>query len=149
MHGSAGSLRCLGQVVLEALFAIEALTTPMEKLRMTVESRADGRLCCRLYGGTARESTVFLDALAELTDPIDNPRYLLLRSRDAFPVPRLFAMKKEAAELFAAAWRRHIGTAALIYTRTREGRAALLAARARSVFVLGGERGVRESVWGR
>lgn len=44
-------------------------------------------------------------------------------------VPDLLGVNRERAEAFAAAWGRHVGGGELTYTRTEEGRRALLAAR--------------------
>ena len=107
------------------------------------------------HGATRAEERVFLDALAELLGPVRNPRYLLVRKSplwgtmraDYHQVPTQLGARKEHAENFAGEWRRRVGSSRLIFTRTGEGRRALLRARVRS-FAAGMQRSFqRRSVW--
>jgi hypothetical protein len=80
---------------------------------------------------------LFADALAEVLGPIDNPRYLVVREgrlfgmqRDDYhAVPLRFAVKKELAQVFYAAWSKYVGPTELIYTRSQQGRRLLVKAR--------------------
>ena len=91
-------------------------------------------------GATRAEERLFLDALGELLGPIQNPRYLLVRTGgrwggrqvDYHAVPALLGARKEVAEHFLEQWRRQVGTLHLIYARTADGRRALLRARVMS-----------------
>ncbi len=46
------------------------------------------------------------------------------------PVPRILASRKERVELFARYWAKYVGGGELVFTRSKQGRAILLAARA-------------------
>ena len=64
-----------------------------------------------------------------------NPRYLLAPKTKALryhAVPAVFSTKAHA-EAFAEQWGRQLGPCELVYTRTAEGRHALLKARAQGL----------------
>lgn len=83
---------------------------------------------------------MFLDCLAQLLGPIDNPRYILLRRsrglgkllEDYHPVPDCLSGKKADADVFARLWNGRVSDAVLVSARSREGRKVLLRARARA-----------------
>jgi hypothetical protein len=101
-----------------------------------------------LTEATPEESARFADALDELAGVSDAPRYLVARPlpdpdagaatllgrvlvrRPPFPlrhhpVPADLARRKDRAEAFARAWRRHLGPSGLVFTqRSDEGRRA-------------------------
>ncbi len=86
--------------------------------------------------GTTHEKTVFMNALKEFIDPIENPKYLLVRQagkvikrKDIHAVPQELGRKKEHAEFLQTEWKKCVGKAELVYTRTFEGRKELLSAR--------------------
>lgn len=96
-----------------------------------------------------------MQALAEVLGPVQNPRYLLVRrswlgSRrrtDYHAVPTALGGRKEHAEAFARAWRKHVGSSELVYARAGDGRRVLLQARAGS-FAAGFQRRVDwRSAW--
>lgn len=86
---------------------------------------------------------------------VRNPRYLLVRESwlgrrlrvDFHAVPAVLGQHKDLAEHFARCWRARVGGARLVFTRTGDGRRALLRARSRS-FAAGFRRNVDAlSVW--
>ena len=115
---------------------------------LTISPRAAGFLRCELTAATAEEGRRFTAALDELVSVADAPRYLVsrpladpgrgalgllgrvLRRRPPFgerlhPVPADLGRRKERAEAFARAWRRHIGQSRLVFTqRSEQGREA-------------------------
>ncbi len=106
-------------------------------------------------GVTRAEERAFLEALAELLGPVQNPRYRLVRESrlgrahraDYHAVPALLGARKDLAEYFHHQWQRRIGTSRLVYTRTGDGRRTLLKARVQS-FAAGMQRFFqRRSVW--
>jgi superfamily II DNA or RNA helicase len=134
---------------------------------LTIEPRASGYLRCVLTGATPEESARFADALDELAGVSDAPRYLVARPlpepgagapallgrvltrRPPFPVrhhpvPADLARRKERAEAFARAWRRHLGPTGLVFTqRSEEGRRA----RAEAAAEDGGYETLVRDVW--
>lgn len=95
-----------------------------------------------------------MDALVELLGPVQNPRYLLVRrggispgGKDVHAIPALFSRNREAADTFARAWSKRVGTCRAVWTRSEDGRKALLLAR-RASLAAGMQRAVeRRSEW--
>jgi len=91
-----------------------------------------------LKGGTTRDQTLYVKCLEELLGVIDNPRYLLIRSKglfkksDCYAVPEIFAKNKAEAESFAKYMSKALGPYEAVYTRSVEGRKQLLKARTKS-----------------
>lgn len=121
----------------------------------TVTYNGSGRTDLSVQGLSRANERKVLQAVAEVLGPVQNPRYLLARrSRlllhtryDYHAVPAALAAKKEWAAEFHQAWKRHVGSSQLIFTRSAPGRLALLRARTRS-FAAGFQRRIdRRSVW--
>jgi len=85
----------------------------------------------RVAGVSCREESLFVSALREVFDPLQSPRYLLVRKDEVFAVPRVLAERKERAESFAQRWRRKVGKARLVFSHTPDGKLCLLRAKER------------------
>lgn len=131
------SISFISRALLETLIELKLIQTDRKSLQLITEKIADGSLCFFLEGASFYESTLFRTALQEILDPIDNPRYLLIRSskfheisqQDFHAVPTIFGKKKEHVELFEKYWTKHVGNCSIQYTRTPEGRTSLLKGR--------------------
>ena len=142
-HGRVqSSIRMIGTAVLRTLCQIGEIRTDFTKLRVVADDDDYGFVYCRLEGGSSREKSVYLRALQEVLDPIENPRYLLMRKtslktfmtrKDYHAVPSVIGQRKAHAELFAQMWKNYVGEMELIFTRNREGRMILLKARNHSL----------------
>ena len=141
--------------------------SPEAAASLTIEPRAAGYLRCELSAATPVEGKRFATALDELVGVSDAPRYLVSRPladprrgalgllgrvltrRAPFderlhPVPADLARNKERAEVFARAWRRHVGPGRLVFTqRSEEGREA----RAEAASADGGYETLVRDVW--
>ena len=144
----------IGDTVLESLLYEGSINNASSDLRVNAEHMRDGSVYCWIEGGTGRDQAIFLRTLREALKPVENPRYLLARSRrwrffaeDYFAVPEILARKKNGAEFFARKWRRRVGPVELVYTRTPEGRKILLRARIRSLASTFQNRAERLSCW--
>jgi hypothetical protein len=156
-HGSlSGSLRQVGQAVLRALYHENVVNTDVNKLRVRADPLPDKTgATCYLEGGTTYDKTVFLDALAEVIKPIEEPRYLLIRKsvlgwwtrRDFHAVPTVLGRQKESAEYFALMWKKYVGPMELVYTRSPDGRKTMLKARGQALSSTFQKRSERRSVW--
>ena len=128
-------LKQMGQGVLTALIRIGQITSACRVEADNIQGIFYG---IWLTGGTAREKNVFACCMEELLLPVDNQRYLLhskkgnLTLASYYCVPSLFAKTKDDAVLFQKALEPHIGKYDLIYTRSVQGRAALLKARSKA-----------------
>jgi hypothetical protein len=135
-----GSVRQIALALRDALCEADLIRTAARRLKVKTERRADGSWLVALAGAEFYEQSLFADSLSELLGSIENPRYLLTREDDRGPlrrvdyhaVPTALAVRKKRAALLHRAWARRVGPARLIYTRTAEGRALLLRARARA-----------------
>jgi superfamily II DNA or RNA helicase len=149
------SMKSISIALLKTLCQIGEIHTDFSSMGVIAKVGEIGEVYCRLEGGTSREKSVFLKALQELLDPIENPRYILVRKsrllfierKDYHTVPSLIASKKEYAEFFAEMWSKYVGKMKLIYTRNREGRMELLRARNRSLSAAFRPRSERITRW--
>jgi superfamily II DNA or RNA helicase len=155
-HGTPErSIWSIGRTLLRTLQDAGLLDDSLSEFRVyTDHNSGDGSVYCWLGGGTAIERATFLRGMREILGPIDNPRYLLARTRfwrffreDYFAVPESIGRKKEFAEAFARRWRRSAGPVELVYTRTPEGRRTLLRARTHSLSSAFQNRTERVSSW--
>jgi superfamily II DNA or RNA helicase len=154
-HGTPErSMKQIGTVVLEALKYEGSISSPSSGFQVNADHNRDGSVYCWIAGGTGRDQAIFLRALREVLRPVDNPRYLLARTRfwrffreDYFAVPDLLARKRDCAEVFSRNWRRRVGPVQLVYTRTPEGRKILLRARGHSFAAAFQNGAERASCW--
>ncbi|MBN1818072.1 MAG: DEAD/DEAH box helicase family protein [Sedimentisphaerales bacterium] len=150
----AWSLRCVGKIVLDSLIQAEQIKTDQEDMKIRCSADPD-RAWCRLAGATTYEKSLFLDALEEVLGPAEDPRYVLtakgpldwLLGKTYYSIPREPARNKELAESFARLWKRRIGPAQAVYTRSDEGRIILLQARAAHLATATEHRTERVRIW--
>lgn len=135
-----GSLHQVGLALRDSLCATRIIETSARRLEVVSSGDGTGGATISLNGGTYQEQSVFADCLREIIAPIENPRYLIVRSdtrfgtrrKDYHAVPARLGARKEDAQLFLEAWIRRVGPAELVYTRSAENRPLLLHARARA-----------------
>ena len=136
-------IRKMGYAILDTLDELNMLTT--NRNTVSVESRVfnKGAIICNLVGANALENSIFTKALTELLEPIDSPRYLIMKTNNFrkkldvesfYAVPDVFGDKKKTAILFQKNWRKYLGQTKLIYTRQFDGRKLLLKARLFHVY---------------
>jgi hypothetical protein len=149
------SLAQVGKVLAASLHHAGILAHDETAYTLIIRPTIIGRYEVIFDGASRAEERAFLDGLAELLGPVQNPRYLLVRESrlwrahraDYHAVPTLLGARKELAEHFHRQWQRHIGASRLVYTRSGDGRRMLLRARVRS-FAAGMQRFFRRrSVW--
>ena len=123
------SIREVGLVVYTALFDMKLVESVPSLHRLKAEEVGNRHVLAD--GRNHSGKTLFWIRCGRVLDPIDNPRYLLyresrswfLKKRDYHAVPEEIGRRKEHAERFAQLWRKHIGPAELVYTRTpKEGK---------------------------
>ncbi len=137
-----GNMQQIGEALVDSLCLTSYIKTQRDDLEVIAREDKKGEIFCHLKGASSRETSLYLQALKEVLEPIKNPRYILVRKskffgsiirRDYHSVPALLGVRKDYAESFANAWSKRVGDMELIYTRTREGRMALLKARNNSL----------------
>lgn len=140
-HGTLeSSMRQVGTVLLESLI-YNKIIKKQEQLVVRAKLNQDGSVACFLEGGSRNEQRIFLESLQEIMDPIENPRYILIRKSfllgrleqtDYHAVPQMLAKKNTFVYYFHDQWKKLVGPATLVYTRNPEGRIILLKARMES-----------------
>ena len=132
-----GVMRQIAIIILERLHAQGLIKTSLKQVGLRV-SDSHGLLYVRCANLPAQENNLFLQCMNEFLDPVENPRYLLIRKnrfmkvfrqKDYFAVPALLSANKESAEAFTKMWEKLLGPCELVYTRNTEGRKVLLKAR--------------------
>jgi len=128
----------MGAAILAVLYRTKKLHTPLNEVSLETEQQLNGTFICYLKGATNSESSLFVNLLAEILAPVENPRYLLVYRhwikrhwglRNYYVVPAQFGKRKEDAKLFHQIWKKYVDSSKLLYTRSIEGRRELLKAR--------------------
>ena len=148
------SMKEIGEALYVSLHNAKLVRTPFQKGMIHVTTEGFGAYTCWLTEGTTHDKNVFMKAMKEFIDPIENPRYLLIRQagkvikrKDVHAVPQELGRKKEHAEFLQAEWKKRVGKAELVYTRTFEGRKELLSARLTALSTAFVEKADRISGW--
>jgi superfamily II DNA or RNA helicase len=128
----------MATALLETLINIAIIKTKQDKLEIITKIDDKGAIYCHLEGGSTFEKSSFIIALQELINPIENPKYVIIRKsyflhllsqKDYHAVPEIIGRKKEYALDFQLNWKKYVGSCQLIYTRTIIGRKLLLKSR--------------------
>lgn len=134
-------IKKIGEALLLSLAKEGTIKTSLNKLSVVAYTMQDGAIYCYLDGATTFEQSTFIDALQEIIDTIDNPRYLIIRKKDSLlskkkdyhSVPEILGRNQVLAKYFSEQWSQLVGSCQLVYTRTIEGRKQLLQARVKSL----------------
>ncbi|MCF6190848.1 MAG: DEAD/DEAH box helicase family protein [Cocleimonas sp.] len=128
------------QVTLSALQDIGMIQTKdrPEENNIQISQIEKGYFRFSLNDFTRKEDDIFLTALSQLLEPIQQPRYLIAlnnkpQSGDIFPVPHYLGNRKDNANAFLVAWKRvlpEFPDVQLFSTSSTLGREYLLKARA-------------------
>ncbi|MEH1007802.1 DEAD/DEAH box helicase family protein [Winogradskyella sp. ECml5-4] len=133
----------MGLAILDTLDDLGYITSGRASINMNSYVLGKGDVVCNLVGANALENSLFAKALTELLEPIESPRYLIVKTNffrkrldveNFYPVPELFGDKKENALVFQKHWKHYLGQSKLIFTRSVEGRKLLLKARLFHVY---------------
>ncbi|MCF2137899.1 MAG: hypothetical protein K9W43_11765 [Candidatus Thorarchaeota archaeon] len=139
-HGpTKSSLLQIGTVILKTFHYMGVIKTDLNTLQVSVDEIDDsvGDIYCHLEGGSNQEKWIFLQALQELFNPIDNPRYLLITEINLMlvkkiqyhAIPSKIGAHRRYVEQFTKLWHKYVCPANYIYTRNLRGRAILVKAR--------------------
>ncbi len=132
----------IGHALTDTLISAGVIQTEHSKLKITTSMNDAGVVYCHLEGGTTFEKSTFIQTLREVIQPVDNPRYVIVRKNimslfpkedDYHAVPEIIGRNKHLAEFFKKQWERQVGRCELVFTRTIEGRKLLLKARVKSL----------------
>ena len=129
-------MRQIARTVIETLYSVDIIKTRLDTVKIKSET-SGGMSCLQISNLPQGEISVVINAIREIVDPIENPRYILVRRQtwknirqaDYHAVPSIISAKRETVETFAGLWRRYVGDCDIVYTRSIEGRKLLLKAK--------------------
>lgn len=131
-------IKKMGITVLNTLIHLGYITSNRDTISIQSNLLDKGNVTCSIIGVTQYESTLFITALEEIVQPIENPRYLIiiksflkkqLSIQNFYAVPTVFGKTKKDCEIFQKNWVNELGSSKIFYTRHLEGRKLLLKAR--------------------
>lgn len=146
----------IGKTVLYSLNELGYISTDISEIRITSETLHEGGTICNIYGATRVESSLFVKALQEILDPVENPRYIIEKTllysevtdwQHYYAVPTIFGGKKEDATVFFEFWNTYVSEANLHFTRTVDGRKLLIKARLFHVTNVFKNKTKKEVIW--
>ena len=151
-----GVMKQVAIVILETLSAQGLIKSSLRQVGLKVQEDDKGLMYVSCSNLPAEENNLFIQALQEFLDPVENPRYLLVRNStflkkikqtDYFSIPSVIATNKRYVEMFKKLWNKYIGNCEIVYTRTPEGRKVLLKARKHAFSASNRKRSKRLSKW--
>ena len=135
--GSAASvMKQIAIVHLETLYYLGYIKTSLHNVGICVSDTDYLYVSCKNL--QTEENNLLIKAIQEFLDPIENPRYLLIRKNtfmgavrqvDYFAIPSIISQNKKSVQIFESLWKKYIGNCEMLYTRNLEGRKLLLKAR--------------------
>ncbi|PQJ73431.1 DEAD/DEAH box helicase family protein [Polaribacter butkevichii] len=133
----------MGLIILDSLITLKLITTDKNKIHISTEKLSNGNISCNIEGANKLESQLFTTALEELLKPIENSKYVIVKTNwyrkklnisNFFAMPEIFSTNKKTALLFQKNWLYHLGKSKLIYTRNKIGRRLLIKARLSHIY---------------
>ena len=133
----AGVMKQIAIVILKTLKAHDLIKTNIKKCGLSVEKGLDS-IFVSCKNMCTEENNLFIKTLQEFLNPIENPRYLLVKQdkflgiitqTDYFSIPSVFSNNKKSVDVFINLWYKYIGVCKAVYTRNSQGRKLLLKAR--------------------
>ena len=133
-----GSLKSIIQIIMETLYWMGDIQTPLNNVGVLVKKQLNGQVFCSVEGLLPAELNLLLKSLQEFLNPIENPRYILARKglsipyfsqKDYHAIPSVIATQKKNVLYFKKRWELRIGKCQLIYTRSERGRQLMLKTR--------------------
>lgn len=124
-------------VHLETLSYLGYINTSLKKVGIHVDS-TELSVFVDCENLPTEENNLLINSMKEFLDPIENPRYILIKKdkfakfinqTDYFAIPAIFSSKKKDVQVFEKLWMKYIGPCECVYTRNFEGRKILLKAR--------------------
>lgn len=134
----AGVMKQIAIVILETLSYQGLIKSSLKNVGLHVDSSPDGPIYVSCVNLPAEENNIFIKSLQEFLDPVENPRYILIKHEkfmnhikqtDYFSVPAIISPNKDSVDIFKSLWEKYIGECQIVYTRNIEGRKVLLKAR--------------------
>lgn len=151
----AGVMKQVSIVILKSLSQQNLIKTSLKNVGINVQN-TNGIIFVNCTNLPTEENNLFMQCLQEFLDPIENPRYILVKydvilkifkPKDYFAIPTVLSRQKESVIVFKNLWERYIGKCDIVYTRNIEGRKTLLKARKEASSTSKREKSKRLSKW--
>ena len=152
----AKDINNIGVALKHTLCQLKQFKSDYIDLHVIAHKDESGGVYCYLDGGDSYERSLFIQCLNEIINPIQSPRYILIRKsrlwdwkdqKDYHAVPEIIGKNKQSVALFEAAWKKWVGPCSLIYTRNLEGRKVLLRSRFAALSARLSDRADHFQVW--
>lgn len=150
-----GVMKQIAITVLETMSAQGLIKSSIKNVGLHITDN-EGMLFVSCANLPVEENNIFIQSLQELLDPVDNPRYILIkhstflgkvRQTDYFSIPTLLSSNRQGVDIFKRLWEKYFGECEIVYTRNPEGRKILLKARKEASSALKRKKSKRLSKW--
>lgn len=134
----AGVMKQIAIVILETLSYQDLIKSSLKNVGLHIDKAPEGSIYVSCTNLPADENNLFIKSMQEFLDPVENPRYILIKhdkflnyikQTDYFSVPAIISPNKDTVNVFKSLWEKYIGECEIVYTRNLEGRKTLLKAR--------------------
>lgn len=131
-------LEKIGQALVDAMIEKNFFMTTKNQITLQSYLNSNGDAIISIKGVSEFESALFINAIEQIIQPIQNPRYLIVKTswfrknfeiENYYSVPDIFGDKKANILVFEKHWQNQVGKSKILYTRFLEGRKLLLKAR--------------------
>lgn len=128
----------ISQALLASMCETGFINTPEKTIVLNSSVNPKGDVIVSIKGVSDFESGLFIKALEQILEPIQNPRYLIVKTNwfrknfeieNYYSVPDIFGDKKKNCQLFEKHWQEKVGESRFYFTRHLKGRRLLLKAR--------------------
>ena len=125
----------IARALVRTLCKVKIFSARFDSYKVLTFGDKEGNVFCHLEGGTGYERSMFVKMLQEIIDPINYPRYIILRKSKLFKmvsqidyhsVPEMLGKKKALATRFFQYWKEEVGDSELIFTKSIPGRKILI-----------------------
>lgn len=147
----SGVMKQIAIVHLETLSYLGLIKSSIKNAGIYVDKQELVYVGC--FNLPTEENNLLIKCLQEFLDPIENPRYILVKRGDLgtqvdyFAIPSVMCTNKKDVEIFEKLWNKYIGKAKIVYTRNYEGRKLLLKARKNAFSASKREKTQKLSKW--
>lgn len=146
----------MAKAVLHTMKHLGYLTTRIDAAAIKTQKAHNNQTSCAIQGVNNHEASLFVNAMGELMQPIDNPRYIITETsffrdktqlQNHYALPTIFASKKEDVDVFMKFWEQYVGDDKATFTRNAEGRKLLIKARLKHVKYALKNETKKEIIW--
>ncbi len=148
-----GVMKQIAIVHLETMAYLDLIKTSTKNAGIEVQNTDSIYITCKNL--PTDENNLLIKCIQEFLDPIENPRYIMVKRNkifganqvDYFAIPAILSQNKSSVEIFQKLWEKYIGSCEIIYTRNFEGRKLLLKARRNAFSSMKREKSSKISKW--